>query len=126
MSKLETYRATPARVGNSQGFRMDAALFQTHPELRDGIFEAAYLGTGTFLVRPRAETPRRTSGARNVEADVDPVVAAYLAWTERAMKDRPDLLRSMTDREFEIAEALVEGVEVDLDRDRLPDDFELP
>lgn len=57
---------------------------------------------------------------------MDPVVAAYLAWMERSMKDRPDLLRSMTAREFEIAEALVEGVEVDLDRDRLPDDFELP
>ncbi len=126
MAKLETYRATPARIGNSQGFRMDAALFQTHPELRDGTFEAAYLGTGTFLVRPRAEAPHRTSGARKVEADVDPVVAAYLAWTERSMQDRPDLLRSMTAREFEIAEALVQGVEVDLDLDRLPDDFELP
>jgi antitoxin PrlF len=120
MSKTETYRATPARVGNSQGFRMDAALFQDHPELRDGTYEAAYLGTGTILVRPRAAAPRRVS------SDVDPVMAAYLAWTERTMTAEPELLRPMTARELQIAERLVAGVEVDLENDRLPDDFDLP
>jgi hypothetical protein len=42
------------------------------------------------------------------------------------MTERPDLLRPMTLRELEAVEALVAGVEVDIDRDRLPDDFELP
>lgn len=123
MSKLETYPVTPARIGNSRGYRVDAGFFQAHPELHEGNFEAAYLGVGTFLVRQRAATPRH---ARAVEDDADPVAAAYLAWTERTMTEQPGLLRPMTMREFEIAEALVAGVEVDLEHDRLPDDFELP
>lgn len=119
--KIETYPAAPAQIGNSRGYRIDAALFQAHPELREGRFEAAYVGEGTLLLRPRIgpdEAPDSTED--------DPVAAAYLAWTARVMTDRPDLLRPMTAREFDLAEALVEGVPVDLEGDRLPDDFELP
>jgi len=128
-AKIETYAAAPARIGNSRGYRMDAALFQAHPELRDGSFEAAYLGAGTLLLRqrpapPAAGAPRRRT--RRAGDDADPVVAAYLAWTERAMTAEPERLRPMSRREFALAEALVAGVDVDLERDRLPDDFELP
>ena len=119
MPKIETYPAMPARIGNSRGYRIDAALFQAHPELREGSFEAAYLGAGTLLVRPRSTSPHGEDAA-------DPVAAAYLAWTERAMTEQPELLRPLTLREFEIAEALVAGVAVDVENDRLPDDFELP
>lgn len=123
MPRTETYPATPARIGNSRGYRMDAALFQAHPELHQGQFEAAYLGTGTLLVRPRTTAAPEALGRGE---DADPVTAAYLAWTERAMTEQPELLRPMTLREFEVAEALVAGVAVDLENDRLPDDFELP
>lgn len=123
MPKIETYPVTPARIGNSRGYRIDASLFQEHPEMHEGSFEAAYLGTGTLLVRPRTVAPRRSCRA---DEDTDPVVAAYLAWTERVMAEQPALLRPMTLREFEVAEALVAGVEVDLEDDRLPDDFVLP
>lgn len=99
---------------------MDAELFQNHPELREGAFEAAYLGAGTILVRPRSIARKRAS------ADVDHVMAAYLAWTEQVMTAQPELLRPMTAREFQLAEGLVAGVEVDLENDRLPDDFDLP
>lgn len=123
MPKIDTYPVTPARIGNSRGYRIDASLFRDHPEMHEGSFEAAYLGAGTLLVRPWAAAPRRT---RQAEPDTDPVVSAYLAWTERAMTAQPELLRPMTLRDIEVAEALVEGVEVDLEHDRLPDDFELP
>lgn len=123
MSKFETYPVTPARIGNSRGYRIDASLFQAHPEMHEGSFEAVYLGAGTLLVRERVATPRR---GRRCGSDADPVVAAYLAWTERGMTERPGLLRTMTEREFELAEALVAGVEVDVAEDRLPDGFELP
>ena len=123
MPKLETYPVTPARIGNSRGFRVDAGFFQAHPELHEGSFEAAWLGAGTFLVRQRSATPRRTRGT---ESEADPVMAAYLAWTERVMVAQPELLRPLSQREFELAEALVAGVEVDLEHDRLPDDFDLP
>jgi antitoxin PrlF len=123
MAKFETYSVTPARIGNSRGYRIDASFFQAHPEMHEGSFEAAYLGAGTLLVRPRAAAPGR---ARRAADDADPVAAAYLAWTERAMIEQPGLLRPMTLRELEVAEALVAGVDVDLEHDRLPDDFELP
>ena len=67
MSKVETYPVTPANIGNSRGFRIDAALFREHPEMREGSFEAAYLGAGTLLVRPRvaaSSTARRLRVAR--------------------------------------------------------------
>lgn len=121
---METYRAIPARVGNSQGFRMDAALFQAHPELREGTYEATYVGSGTILVRPSAPESRQLGA--DGDPDIDPVMAAYLVWTERAMVAQPDLLRAMTIRELEVAEGLVAGVEVDLEHERLPDDFDLP
>ncbi len=123
MSKLETFGVTPARIGNSQGYRVDAGFFRAHPELRDGDFEAAYLGEGTFLVRQRTPTSRRASRG---DSETDPVTSAYLAWTERAMTAQPNRLRPMSGREFELAEALVADVAVDIDADRLPDDFELP
>ena len=125
MADTETYAAAPAQIGNSRGYRVDAALFQAHPEMREGAFEATYLGAGTLLVRQRAaasESPEATLSG----PDADPVIAAYLAWTERAMQAEPGLLRPLTAREFALAEALVDGVEVDLEHDRLPDDFELP
>lgn len=99
---------------------MDADLFHEHPELRDGNYEAAYVGAGTILVRPS------TTASRHPSSDADPVIAAYLAWTERAMTAQPELLRPMSEREFRVAEELVAGVEVDLENDRLPDDFDLP
>ncbi len=125
MPKIETYSASPAQIGNSRGYRMDAALFQAHPELHEGSFEAAYLGAGTILLRPRTPDPAKGRVGDGVD-DIDPVAAAYLAWSERAMIEQPNLLREMSMREFELAEALIAGMRVDLDRDRLPDDFELP
>lgn len=123
MPKIDTYPVTPARIGNSRGYRIDAALFQEHPEMLEGKFEAAYVGAGTLLLRPRATAPRN---ARRGQDETDPVMAAYLAWTERTMTAQPELLRPMSLRELEMAEAMVAGIEVDLENDRLPDDFVLP
>lgn len=57
---------------------------------------------------------------------MNPVVAAYLARTDRAMNARPSLLRTMTEQEFGVAEELVAGVEVDIENGTLPDGFRLP
>ena len=123
MSKTATYPVTPAQIGNSRGYRVDAALFRDHPELREGDFEAAVIGAGVFLVRQRTATAGQ---ARRAGDETDPVIGAYLAWTERAMTAQPELMRPMSDREFRLAEKLVAGIEVNLETDRLPDDFELP
>jgi hypothetical protein len=117
---VETYAVTPARIGNSRGYWIDAALFQAHPELGEGCFEAAYVGEGTLLLRPK------TAWDAPAELEDDPVAAAYLAWTARSMADRPGLLRPMTARELDVVEALVHGIHMDPEHERLPDGFELP
>jgi hypothetical protein len=114
------FKAAPARIGNARGYRIAAGLFRDHPELKEGEFEATYLGSGVVLLYPAVP------GSSRASEEIDPVMAAYLAWTEQAMQRDPASLRPMTPREFEIAAALVDGVEVDLETDRLPDDFELP
>lgn len=123
MPKIETFQATPARIGNSRGYRIDAALFQAHPEMLQGTFEAAYLGAGTMLIRPRMGHGGAVS---EVLEEGDPVLEAYLAWSDRAMASQPALLRPLTQKEFDVAEALIARVDVDVEHDRLPDDFELP
>ncbi|MFS8082280.1 MAG: hypothetical protein ACMG51_02420 [Ginsengibacter sp.] len=119
---VETYPVKPAKIGNSHGFRMDASLFKEHPELLTGQYEAAYLGPGVVLMRLREDSEATASPAD----DVDPVMEAYLLWTERALASQPELLVPMSAQEFIRAEELVAGVTVDIENDRLPDDFELP
>lgn len=115
-----TFKASPSQIGNGKGYRIAAQFFHEHPDLVEGDYEAACLGEGVVLIR-------RASSARTpASADVDPVMSAYLAWTEQAMRRDPALLRPMTSREFEVAAALVEGVAIDLEHDRLPDSFDLP
>lgn len=121
----QTYAAAPAKIGNSRGYRMDAALFQAHPELQGGSMEVTYLGPNTLLLhRPLAQDS--ADATPDAAGEVDPVVAAYLAWTERTLASQPALLRPLSAAEFALAEQLVGHVDVDLDTDRLPDDFELP
>ena len=73
MGKTATYPVTPAQIGNSRGYRVDAALFRDHPELREGNFEAAVIGAGVFLVRQLRElTPD--------EHLVVPIVILFLAY----------------------------------------------
>jgi hypothetical protein len=123
--ETETYAVAPAKIGNSRGYRVDAALFQAHPEMQGGNLEATYLGPSTVLLH-RPLLGVKKGMATTTTEEVDPVIAAYLAWTERTMIAQPGLLRPLSAQEFALAEALVGNVEVDLENDRLPDDFELP
>jgi hypothetical protein len=123
--ETETYAVAPAKIGNSRGYRVDAAFFQAHPEMQGGNLEATYLGPRTVLLH--APLVGATKGVTTTTtAEADPVVAAYLAWTERMLVAEPGLLRPLSAQEFALAESLVAHVEVDLENDRLPDDFELP
>lgn len=118
---VETYPATPAEIGNSRGYWIDTALFEAHPELGDGSFEAAYMGEGVLLLRSCT-----VASNAPLEIEDDPVAAAYLAWIARSMAAHPGLLRPMNAQEFDLAEELVRGIPRDQAVDCLPDDFELP
>jgi hypothetical protein len=112
------YSAKPARVGNSQGYRLDAAFFREHPDMAEAC-DVMPIGDGAFLLVRHAPAARRAPL-------VDPLATAYLAWLDAAMQRRPTLFQPLSAKEFALAEQLVAGVTVDLEADRVPDDFELP
>ena len=71
----------------------------------------------------RVEESGRVTLSRKEQERTDPVVAGFLAFLERDMQNDPGALRPVTAGWLHGMDALVEGVEVDLDAP-LPDDHE--
>lgn len=101
------YRGRAATTGNSQSLAFEKALFRAHPEFASGRLEAEPISKHYMLVRAVPDSPE--------EAVEDPVVGAYLEFLAEQMQAQPHLIRGLTS--LEAAEALVEGIEVDLDED---------
>lgn len=113
-----TFHASATSVGNSRGLRLDSALFREHPEFESGTFDVDVIAPGHLLVRVA-----RPHDA--VEESADPVFETYLGFLEKALTANPERISAFSAAEIGRAEALVEGVEVDMDED-FGDDFELP
>jgi hypothetical protein len=101
------YRGRAATTGNSQSMAFEKALFRAHPEFASGRLEAEPISKHYMLVRAVPEASE--------EAGDDPVMGAYLEFLAEQMQAQPHLIRGLTN--LEAAEALVEGIEVDLDED---------
>ena len=110
-----SYHATAATVGNSRGLRLDAALFKTHPEFAKGEYEVDVIAPGRLLVRAETQSA----------AEADPVFDAFLSFMEREMTQHPEQITPLTGTQNQEAAALIEGIDVDFDRD-LGDDYEMP
>jgi hypothetical protein len=108
------YRGRAATTGNSQSMAFEKALFRAHPEFASGRLEAEPISKHYMLVRAIPDTPD--------EAGEDPIVGAYLEFLAEQMQAEPQLIRGLSS--LERAEALVEGIDVDLDED-LGDDLTL-
>ena len=56
------YSAKPARVGNSHGYRLDAAFFREHPDMAEAC-DVTPVGDGAFLLvrHARQRVARRAS-----------------------------------------------------------------
>lgn len=111
-----SFHATAARVGNSRGLRLDAALFREHPEFQSGEYAVDVIAPGRLLVRAETMTAMAETA--------DPVLSAFLAFMDTQMALRPDLLTSFDPAQLELVNALVEGVDVG-DSTVFPDDFRL-
>ena len=111
-----SFHATAAKVGNSRGLRLDAALFREHPEFQSGEFEVDVIAPGRLLVRAETLTTATETA--------DPVLSAFLAFMDTQMALRPDLLTSFDPAQLHLVDALVEGVEVD-ESTVFPDDFRI-
>jgi antitoxin PrlF len=66
---------------------------------------------GSVIIAPKSDE----------QEESDPVIAKFLAFLERDMSDRPERLAPLKQELLDRGEALVEGVEIDLDA-RLADE----
>lgn len=114
---MATYVGKATTAGNSRALRFDRALFKAHPEFGTGEFRVSVLGPGTMLVS--AASP--AAG----ETEADPVLEAYLAFTENQMRRHQEHIRPFTTEDIRGLDVLLANVVVDRDED-LGDDFELP
>lgn len=70
----------------------------------------------------RVEDTGRVTLSRKEEAETDPVIKSFLAFLERDMQANPAALHPVTTEWLHRMEALVEGVEIDLDAPLSDDD----
>ena len=88
--------------------RLDKALFKAHPEFRQKArIRAQVIGPGSLLVTLDADDPPRAEAADEVERD--PVVAAYLAFLERDLREHPERVQPFTEDELARLEAFDPG-----------------
>lgn len=110
-----SFEGSVTTTGKSEAVRLEKAFFRAHPEFRQKArVRAQAIGEGHVLVSV-SDPVSATS------EDIDPVVAAYLAFLEADMKVHPKRLSPFTTVELAAARALVGDVKVS-DDDILPDD----
>jgi hypothetical protein len=96
-------------IGNSNGFRFDAALFKANPEFF-GEVRATVLAPGQMLVSVVA--PDEPSPG-SLEDDSSPVMQAFLSFLASEMTAHPEWIEPVTEAQMADIAALVEGVEPD-------------
>jgi antitoxin PrlF len=118
-----TFKGTITTTGRSEALRLDKALFKAHPEFRQKArIRAQVIGPGSLLVTLDADE-RNDAEARD-EVERDPVVAAYLAFLERDLREHPERVQPFTEAELARLEALTKGVVVS-DDEAIPGDVTL-
>ena len=103
----EQYSGKVTPVGNSKGFRMDAAFFKAHPEF-SGDVRATVLTDGQVLLSARNPVPRKPK-----ENEIDPVMLGFLSFIEKQMTEHPELIEPIDRDQLSRIGKLVEGVETD-------------
>ena len=118
-----TFKGTITTTGRSEALRLDKALFKAHPEFRQKARVRAHvIGPGSLLVTLEADDPLGVEAANEIERD--PVVAAYLAFLERDLREHPERLQPFTEGELARLESLTKGIVVS-DDEMIPDDMTL-
>ena len=105
----QSFSGKSTSIGNSNGFRFDAALFKANPEFF-GEVRATVLAPGQMLVSvvPMDEQPPALQ-----DEESNPVMQAFLSFLEGQMKAHPDLIEPLSAAQMAHIAALVEGVEPD-------------
>lgn len=96
-------------IGNSNGFRFDAALFKANPEFF-GKVRGTVLAPGQMLV---SVVPTGEQQPEPQDEEGNPVMQAFLSFLEGQMAAHPELIEPVTEAQMAKIAALVEGVEPD-------------
>jgi antitoxin PrlF len=104
----QRYGGKVTRVGNSKGIRLDAAFFKAHPEF-GGEVQATVLAEGQVLLSAKAKRRGRGKGA----ATGDPVMASFLGFLERQMREHPARIQPLDAKLLDEIGALVAGVDAE-------------
>lgn len=105
----QSFSGKSTSIGNSNGFRFDAALFKANPEFF-GEVRATVLAPGQMLVSV-VSMDEQPSALQDEESN--PVMQAFLSFLEGQMKAQPELIEPVSAAQMAHIAALVEGVEPD-------------
>ena len=105
----QSFSGKSTSIGNSNGFRFDAALFKANPEFF-GEVRGTVLAPGQMLVSvvPTAGQPPEPQ-----DEEDNPVMQAFLGFLEGQMAAHPELIEPVSEAQMAQIAALVEGVEPD-------------
>ena len=105
----QSFSGKSTSIGNSNGFRFDAALFKANPEFF-GEVRATVLAPGQMLV---SVVPMDEQASALQDEETNPVLQAFLSFLEGQMKAHPDLIEPVSAAQMAHIAALVEAVEPD-------------
>lgn len=105
----QSFGGKSTSIGNSNGFRFDAALFKANPEFF-GEVRGTVLAPGHMLV---SVVPAEDQLEDLGEEESNPVMRAFLSFLEGQMTAQPELIEPVSAAQMASIAALVEGVEID-------------
>ncbi len=105
----QSFSGKSTSIGNSNGFRFDAALFKANPEFF-GEVRGTVLAPGQMLISvvPAGEQPPEPQ-----DEEGNPVMQAFLSFLEGQMAAHPELIEPVTEAQMARIATLVDGVEPD-------------
>lgn len=105
----QSFSGKSTSIGNSKGFRFDAALFKANPEFF-GEVRGTVLAPGQMLV---SVVPTGRQPPEPQDEEENPVMQAFLSFMEGQMAAHPELIEPVSEAQMAEIAALVEGVELD-------------
>jgi hypothetical protein len=107
--KQQSFSGKSTSIGNSNGFRFDAALFKANPEFF-GEVRGTVLAPGQMLV---SVVPTGEQEPASQDEEGNPVMQAFLSFLEGQMAAHPELIEPVTEAQMAHIAALVDAVEPD-------------
>ncbi len=105
----QSFSGKSTSIGNSNGFRFDAALFKANPEFF-GEVRGTVLAPGQMLV---SVVPMGAQAPEMQGEEGNPVMQAFLGFLAGQMAAHPELIEPVTQAQMAHIAALIEGVEPD-------------